>query len=186
MFLLLPVSAFVLCTMLLQQPGRPLRDSLLKAAVAWGALVVAISELLSLWHLFSFAGLLAAWGAIDGALLLAVLIQGRRAWPINLSRGTSYRSSERWMLACIAGVVLVVGFIAVVAAPNTWDAMESHLPRAFFWEQNRTIAFYPSPHFLQNIATPFAQFAIAQSFILLGNDRAANSMQFMGMVGSMV
>ena len=187
MLLLLPASAFLLSIWMLQDGERPLRSALLQAAVAWGVLVVATSELLSLWHLLTVAGLLAAWGLIDAMLLTAILVRRRRphiAFP-RLGGG-AYTVGELGMLACIAGVVVVVGLVAAVAAPNTWDAMESHLPRAFFWEQNHTIAFYPSPHFLQNVATPFAQFAIAQSFILLGNDRAANSMQFLGMIGSIV
>ncbi len=187
MFLLPPGLAFLLTALMLQDRERPLRGALLQTAVAWGVLVVATSELLSLWRLFTFSGLLASWGGIDAILLTAVLVRRHRP-RIVLHRpsGAAYTVGELGMLACITGVVLVVGLIAVVAAPNTWDAMESHLPRAFFWEQNHTIAFYPSPHFLQNIATPFAQFAIAQSFILLGNDRAANSMQFLGMIGSLV
>jgi hypothetical protein len=185
MFLLLPVTGFLLCIPMFLDRARPVRAALLYAAVAWGALVVATSEMLSLLQLFNFAGLVVAWVLIDAALFVVTLL--RRPWPIIPGLGgPPYTPGELGMLACILTVVLVVGVIAVIAAPNTWDAMESHLPRAFFWAQNQTISFYPSPHFLQNIATPFSQLAIAQSFILLGNDYAANSLQFFSMVGSTI
>ncbi len=187
MFLLPPCLAFPLLVLLFRRETSTLRGAILQAAVAWGGFVVATSELLSLAHALSFAGVLAAWAAIDAWLVLAVL--ARRPWAAPSARPRAadpFTAGQVAMLGCIGVVMVVTGFITVVAAPNTWDAMESHLPRAFFWVQNHTVAFFPSPHFLQNIATPFAQFAIAQSFILLGNDGTANSIQFLGMAGSVL
>jgi hypothetical protein len=187
---LLPLVSFLTCILLFRRADRPLRETLLHSAVAWGVLVVALTELLSLVRLMTVMGLTVAWGAVDFALILAVLASAGRGALVW--RRVVPEASAKWTLVeavLLAGVVLVVlvtGVVAIVAAPDTWDAMESHLPRAFFWAQNGGVALYPSPHFLQNLATPFAQYAIAQSFVLLGDDRAANLPQFLAMVGSLV
>jgi hypothetical protein len=183
-----PIVGFALLTLLFQNGERSWRKVVLHAAIVWGALVVLMTELLSLPHLLTYNALTTAWLVFDvagvGGLVALRRDQLRHGfWSATPAR---LKAHELLMFCGVGCIVTVVGLIAIVSAPNTWDAMESHLPRAFFWMQNRTVGFYPTPEFIQNLAPPFAAFVVAQSFILLGSDAAANCIQWLSMIGTLI
>lgn len=76
--------------------------------------------------------------------------------------------------------------LAVVAPPNTWDAMNYHLPRMIFWTINHTVRFYPTPDYAQLIFGPGAEFATLHSYLLWGGDRFVNLVEFSSFIGVIV
>ncbi|MEM7584320.1 MAG: glycosyltransferase family 39 protein, partial [Acidobacteriota bacterium] len=89
-------------------------------------------------------------------------------------------------LTAVAVIVALIGGIAWIAAPNTWDSMTYHLPRIMHWEQNQTLASYATHEPRQLYMSPWAEIAAAQFQILLGGDRFANLIQWFSMAGSLL
>jgi hypothetical protein len=163
------------------------RESALAASVAWGIIVVAMTEGLSAFHALAFAPLLVFWGLISCASFAVCL----RLWPRGaISKGTVARLFRRG--ASVPGV-LVIGIcliilttlvIALVAPPNTWDSMTYHMARVANWVDHRSVRDYPTHIIRQLYLGPWAEFAITHLQILSGGDRFANCVQFLAMLGS--
>lgn len=162
------------------------RRAMLHAAVAWGVLIMLITEGLSLVKGLTYDGAVAAWASVSVLVVAIVLLsrpwRRRREAPVS----APLMGGETVMLVLLGFVVLVVGVTGIVAPPNTWDAMESHMPRAFFWMQNHSIGFFPTAQYNQNLNPPFPEFAILQTMLLLGSDRAANMVEYVSMLGSVL
>ncbi len=86
--------------------------------------------------------------------------------------------------ACL--IVVLVAITALVSAPNVWDAMEYHLPRATMWMSNHSVHFYPTPDYAQLIFGPWAEFAMMQTELLSGSDRFVNLVEFLSFLFSAI
>ena len=166
--ILLPVIAYALMVLLGRWLDLGWRRAMLQSAVFWGLLITASTELLSIPHWLERGPLAAAWlGAVlVGAGCLVVVARGRRAVLITAAPGfvsLTLDWPERLMLLAIAAICVAICIVAVTAPPNTWDAMEYHLPRVFFWMQNHGVQNYQTPDYAQLVFSPFAEFTMLQS-----------------------
>lgn len=175
----LPLLAW-LCFLGMVGRDRP-REAVLLASVAWGVVVVVVTEVLSALGLLTSAGLGLAWAAI--ALLAAPAWRRMRSrppeWPRPSRSVLAYGAAVGWM---VAGT----GVIAVIAAPNTWDSMTYHLARVAHWAQDHSVGPYPTHILRQLHQPPWAEFAILQFQVLTGGDHWANLVQWFAMLGSLV
>jgi len=80
-------------------------------------------------------------------------------------------------------VLLLVGLIALLAPPNTFDSMTYHMSRVAHWAHQGSVAPYPTHIVRQITAPPLAEFAILQLQLLSGGDRLANLVQFFALCG---
>ena len=175
------------------------REALLTGTVVWGVLVVAFTEGLSLFGLLTWQWLVALWSlaAAVGMGVLVVLWGLTPRPPLHhVERGSSTatglrsgRPPGRMVVLAICGVVAVVviaGVTAIVAPPNTYDSMTYHLPRVMHWIQHQSVAHYPTHIPRQLHFPPGAEFILTHLYLLAGNDRLLNLVQWLGMVGSVV
>ena len=170
------------------------RLAFLQAFVIIGGLVWFITELLSIFRAINFACLASSWGIVCLATLAIVVkvtngaVRGAVLDEIRFVQ-KRLNSLPRGLLVILIIALLVVtilGLIAFVAAPNTWDSMTYHLSRVMHWEQNQSLGYYPTSIERQLHLGPFAEMAILNFQILAGNDRLANFVQFFAMVGCLV
>lgn len=185
MVLLLPLC-FIGLVLLMRSLHEGWRRATLEAMVVFGILVTAISELLSIPRALYEGPVILAWvcsAVVIGALLL---VRWRGLRRRSVMSGAAWTASEISMLIAMAGLVLITGIVAVVAPPNTWDVLEYHLPRAFFWAQNATVANYPTPDYAQLVFSPWSEFAVLQTYILSGGDRFSNCVEYVAYTGSIV
>ena len=173
---------------LLADPARGRRAAALDAAVLWGVAVFAITEALSLFHALTAAGLASAWLLTD---LAAAAALRRRTAPMpslrKLFQG-AYDGLDSIDLALLCGVALLlagVGVTAIVAPPNTTDALVYHLPRIVHWLDNRSVAFYATHEIRQLQMPPWAEYAMLQFHGLTGGDRFDCLVQWFSLVGSL-
>jgi 4-amino-4-deoxy-L-arabinose transferase-like glycosyltransferase len=185
---ILPIGALIALFLVFRKFRLPDgRALVLLAALAWGLLLTAITELLSAVRWLEFWPVAGAWG-IALALLVATLVVGKagrdflRPAPL-LARLSAF---DYVMLAYLLFVAVSTGVIAWVAAPNNWDSMTYHLSRVMHWMQNKSVAMYPTHILRQLHQNPWAEFAILQFQILSGDDRFANLVQWLSMLGSLV
>ncbi len=156
-----------------------LRDAFLRALVLCGSACVLITEALSVFHGFTRLGVICGWIVVIPLVAYVVGVRDAR-WPGNL------RALDVLSLIAIVGVVATVGLTALLSAPNSADAMAYHLPRVIYWVQARSVAFFPTPYLNQIMLQPFAEYAMAHTYLLSGGDRFVNLVQFTGFAGSIV
>lgn len=191
MLILLPLIAFALSCLLFRRTspsGRSWRTSCIQACVLWGTFVTISTESLSLVSSLNTAALALAWLAFIGTLAFLLYKHKRRPpaavaaprYPLFLT------VTENVLIFSAICIIITVGAIAVIAAPNTWDSMSYHMPRVAHWVQNNTVAFYPSAITRQLWASPWAEYAVAQLQILSQGDRFANMVQWWSMTGSII
>jgi hypothetical protein len=86
----------------------------------------------------------------------------------------------------IGVIVSLTGLIAFVAPPNNYDSMTYHLGRVVHWIQNHGVQHYPTNIDRQLFMPPWAEFAITHFYLLSADDRLANAVQWLSMLGSIV
>jgi dolichyl-phosphate-mannose-protein mannosyltransferase len=147
--------------------------------------VVLITELLSPLKLLTLAGLAMSW-AVALALALAW------GWRTDAFQGWAVSWPGRpngtlaGLAAPIVAIIAITGFIAAVGWPNTADSMSYHLARTEHWKQNASVAFYPTNIPRQLDFPPWAEYTMFQLVQLGGDERWANLVQWMSMLGSLV
>ena len=185
MFGFVPLIPFLALLLGCRRRGLPWRQSLLVAAIGWGALVTAITEGLSLFRAVTLPGLVGAWGAVGVATCL--FAAGGRAAPrqeASSRPGGPERAPETWLLIPIVGIVAALAVLGAGAAPNNYDSMTYHMSRVAHWVQNASVAHYPTHILRQIYQTPWAEYALLQMQVTCGGDQCANLVQWFAMVGS--
>jgi hypothetical protein len=165
------------------------RNHWLSACAGWGLAVAAITELLGATHALERTYVAIAWTLLAAVLasLIRLRVRGVRPHRNPAREPPEALRPMEWIL--LAGVVVVVGCVAVIAIlapPNNWDSMTYHMSRVAHWIQNRSVDHYPTSITRQLYLSPWAEFAILQFQILTANDRWANLIQWMSMVSSLV
>jgi hypothetical protein len=164
----------------------------LAAAVAWGVAVTAVTEFLNLLRLLTHRGLVGAWATILCVLLALLLVTDRRADTFSEKKSADGNGPARpdgfalFFLGAAAVIVLLLGVIAVVAAPNNYDSMTYHLARVAHWAQNHSVRHYPTHIPRQLFMPPWAEFAILNFQLLSQSDRLANLVQWFAMLGCLL
>ena len=203
MFVVIPIFCFCLIALVVYQMAKQpaalpsWRRSLLSAVVIWGVLLTALTELLSLFSLLTFGWVLALWLVATLATgTLYLWLKRREPWLKAVSfSGLSPRAlAKRFrlplplalFLAGVATILIIVGLIALIAPPNTWDSMTYHMPRVVYWIQDQSVAFYPTNIIRQLHQPPWAEYAILHLQLLSGGDYFANSVQWFSMLASLI
>jgi hypothetical protein len=157
------------------------RRSLLRSLVIWGSWIVVSTEVLSLFHGITVIGLSLAWTAFI-AVCLGGLFRSRK--PLAGLRGKFLVSGI--LLVPIAAIFLLTGLVAWLAAPDTADSLNYHMPRVAHWAQNRSVEHFSTGIEQQNSRPPFAEYAILHFYVLGQGDRLANFVQWLAMCGSVI
>jgi hypothetical protein len=189
MFLVLPVTAFLLFCRILREESMDWRRAILGAAVFCGTSVAVITEALSVGRLLTRAAVVLSWLAICVAEFFFLKFRTRRNSQVEHSTSSSANAldtSTKWLLAGAATIALLIGITAVVAPPSMWDAMDYHLPRVVMWMSNHSVRFYSTPDYAQLIWAPWAEYAMMHTYLLWGSDRFVNMIEFFSMTGCLI
>jgi hypothetical protein len=183
----LPILAYAFLFVVFQIRSRSWRASFLNAAVVWGALVVFVSEGLSVSQSLTPTALAVVWSATDlflacsaGWSLIGFRITPR---PVLTFHFLNLDWPDILLLAGVSVIVGLVGLTALLSPPNTSDVMTYHLPRVVHWLQQRSLAFYPTRDPRQLVQPPGAEFCILQLHALAGSDCLDNLPQWWSFVG---
>lgn len=199
MFNILPPLCYMLIFINVHRNKNDIRSSILWSAVIFGLLIALLTEILSLFNLLSFTYLSAGWLTCIFILLINYFIRikydlrgrgnNRLFWPFSLSNFADQITYDPypWMLLLgLSCIIAITGIIAVIAPPNTNDAMGYHMPRVMHWIQNHSVQHYPTNYAAQLFLSPWSAYAILNLQILSGGDRFANLVQWFSMVGSVI
>ncbi|MCX8037571.1 MAG: glycosyltransferase family 39 protein [Candidatus Sumerlaeia bacterium] len=196
MTLLLPVVFLLLTWSILarsrtQKQDRPSGDrwgeGLLAATVVAGLCVAASTEALSGFKALGRIPLAIFWSVAIAAVVAV-------GWKVGFARPTlraltlpaSFGWFEKTAAVLMILLATVLGVVALLAVPNTYDSLSYHLARVAHWEQNRSIAFYPTSILRQNHPPPFAEWCLLQTRLLSGSYQWVNLVQWAAMTVSLV
>ncbi|MCL4820248.1 MAG: hypothetical protein KJ067_13955 [Vicinamibacteria bacterium] len=174
----LPGAALLLTAAVLFGRGREWRDALLEAAAVAVAWTVLGTELLGAVGALRFWPVLAWWA---GGAALAALALARR--PPVVAWRPARPGLAALLLAAAAGWTLCQ---ALLAPPNTADALGYHLPRQVYWEQQGHVGHFATSVLRQVAMPPLAEFAGLHLRLLSGGDRFANLVQWAAWLGALL
>jgi hypothetical protein len=163
------------------------RDSFAVATLAWGWAVYAMTELLGAMHALTRPWLVMAWTLFSMSTLYLFARRARTlpGGPVHLLRSLLPSSpidkGSLLILAAVLGVVLLSGFLAVVAPSNSFDVVRYHLARVAHWAQNASVGHYAVADSHQLWLPPWSEYAQLHLLLLLGNDHLANLVQWFSM-----
>ena len=179
----LAFACFPLLWLLLAPRLRSWRVAFLLAAVGCATYAVAVIEILSPAGMVTRVALSLAWGMPLGALL-ALVLRGHSLLEPLASGWRWWRGEPIAILLTVYLATLLV--VALVAPPNTWDAMTYHMSRVAHWAQNGSVATYATHNARQVHMAPGSEFLILHARVLSGGDRLANTVQWLALVGCIV
>ena len=183
-FLVLP--AWVGAFFLFRKVFADWREAALAACVAWGIVIVVLTEGLSLFAALAFGPLLFAWGLITCASVVVCV----RYWPkAPVPALGPFRRELILPSLLIAGmcfILLATIVVTLVSPPNNWDSMTYHMARVANWVDHRSVRDYPTHILRQLYLGPWAEFAVTHLQILAGGDRFANLVQYVAMLGNVL
>lgn len=162
------------------------RRAFIDAAIVWGLVLTAITEVLSLVRALTLVWVSGAWGVVCMVSIFVLLRRRRAATSHSGPKRPQIPFSLSLLLLGVAAITAVVGVTAVFAAPNSWDAMTYHFSRVMHWIQDRSVAHYPTSILEQLYWSPWAEYAVLHLQLLSGEDHFANLVQWFSMVGSIV
>lgn len=184
MAIFLPVAVFFILCHAFRHYEDGIRESLLRAAVLSVTFLVLLTELLSAPYLITRDALIAAWFVTLIIILTFTLRSSKRNVPPPHAVLSSHLALiDIFLGATILAILAVIASIALIAPPNTADAMEYHLPRVLLWVSNHTVRNFPTADFAQLIQPPAAEFIHLHTYLLLGSDRLLNLVEFFALVG---
>lgn len=166
------------------------RASMMMASLAWGSIVVVLTELLNLNQKLDPSSLALAWGFVLIALLglLAALVYKAKARPGLPNLAQAREAIQAWlkeqdagiwaMLAVLGVQAILLGVVALAYAPNTFESMTYHLPRVMYWLQTHSLAHFAASNVRDIYFPPFAEFVFLHQFALAGGDRYLNLIQW--------
>jgi hypothetical protein len=187
MLAILPLLSLLLLFLILNDPRKDWRDSILSSTLVWGVLITVSTEILSLFRILTLSAALVWWLIVNltlGSIYYRLTKQGRRS--LKFPSLPKPNPVSLVLIAGIACIVAIVGLIAIIAPPNNWDSMTYHMTRVVHWIQNQSVAHYPTYYSAQLVHPPLAEFIIMHLQILSGSDRWANLVQWLSMVGSIL
>ena len=181
MLIAVPLAAFLTLFWCLRRIGAGLRDGFVWAALVWAIWLTLLTESLGLFRDLTGVTVATGWLAFGIASTLFLLRKRPGAKP---------RAPIAWqdilMLAGIGFLSGVVLLTAVLSPPNTWDAMDYHMPRIAMWASNHSVSFFPTPYTQQLFLAPWAEYAMLHLYLTAGGDRFVNLVEWFSMLGCSV
>ncbi len=165
-----------------------LRRKLLTAAVIWGVVVTAITEILSSLHLIAVVPLASIWAmaCAVGAVCSWRLAKRRLTLQPLRKSVASFSAFERLFSAMLVVLIFGTGINATFATPITFDAMTYHLTRIVHWQQQHSVVFFPTENLRQILFAPWAEYVLLHLQLLSGGDHYTNFVQWFSFLGCLV
>jgi hypothetical protein len=125
------------------------------------------SDALSLFSAFSTVGIAISWLFLLAVLGLSLwLSRSHFKFPVVV---LSIWDKAAYLL--VGFLVLLTGLTGLLVAPNNWDSLSYHLPRAAHWLQQQSLEFFPTDNARENVMTPLPNLLQAHFMSMSGGDQ---------------
>ncbi|MGH7582289.1 MAG: hypothetical protein ACREL5_03575 [Gemmatimonadales bacterium] len=177
--ILLPFLAIAIWAGVFRRRGWTWLVATTAAFVAFGVAISVFTELQSLLGALTYAGSAAAWGIALVAGLVAWRTPALLPPPQDDDGEGEGGRIPRPVLAGIGLILVLTLLTALVAPPNSYDAMTYHLTRVEQWAMHRSLAPYATFDTRQLFMPSWSEYAMLQFRLLSGGDHFANLVQWM-------
>lgn len=184
MLVFLPLLAFAFLADGFRRKQADWRESLLLASVPWSLFVAFITEVLTQFRFLTWIGIAWSWLVFAFLCFMWSWKTGRATQTgADVADTTKEKNSplpwdDRASLIIMVAIGTLIALTALVSAPNTWDAMEYHLPRVVEWINDRGVQFFPTIDWAQLNQPPFAEYVMLHLDLLYGSDRLVALVQW--------
>lgn len=161
------------------------RLALIQSLIVWAAYLVIGTEILSWFSAIHKVSLIIFWS-------LPILLGWGWIWWW-LKRGKILRLPVVYHRDSWAGTILdlfvililvITAVVALVAPPNSSNALIYRMSRVAHWAQAETVAHYPTEIESQNSNAPGAELVQLNLYVLTDGDRTANLVAWMAFAGT--
>lgn len=180
-----PISLFAALMIIALRAEHSRRNAILISSAIFTFALVALIEFLSIFQHVDITAL------TSGYVVLAIVAWTWvfRTTPRQMAKKSPqspFSSIEKFCLAVIGIVLIGLLLGASFSPPNTWDAVQYHMPRVKMWAQAQAVQHFPTHYYVQLFSPPLAEFMILSSMVLSGTDALANLVQFMAFAGCLL
>jgi 4-amino-4-deoxy-L-arabinose transferase-like glycosyltransferase len=194
---LLVILPFLLMCAFWKRRLRTWSETFLSAAVAWGAFLIGLTELLSRFDLLTRGATAFGWLIVSVLVCLATRFLPQR----DQVRPAAHDVISRFVKIFLFVVAGILAIQAWIGPPNSWDAMTYHLPRVLHWIQDRNVNYYPvqflpidasrnwyygSQQIRQLTMAPGAEYAVLNLQLVSGGERFSSLVQWFAYVGCLI
>lgn len=179
---LLPVGAFILiCIINVVRKKSPV-ESVANAWITISLYAWGVMELLSTFECWNKLSTLVAWSGMLVALLIYSTKIGLWYKVVHYMQSDSnllkqYFKSHKYIIFQTM-FLLIVLLTALTRSQNLADNLTHRLPKIMHWIQNSSVKHFATSSLAQIQYTNFSEYLNAQIYILGGNDRIINIVQF--------
>ncbi|MFW5713414.1 MAG: hypothetical protein ACOCYU_01955 [Brevefilum sp.] len=161
------------------------RLALIQTTILWGTYLILGTEILSLFTAIHRTSLSIMWALPILAVIVWMFVWLKRGKILRLPVVYHRNSWVGFVLDMFVILILVVtALVALISPPNSYAAMVTRMSRVAHWEQNETLAHYPTGIESQNSNTSGAEQIALNFYILGGDDRAVNIVAWIGFAGA--
>jgi 4-amino-4-deoxy-L-arabinose transferase-like glycosyltransferase len=169
------------------------KELLIISALSFSAIVVFITEALSLLHRLNYQFLLIGWSLITLALIVYLYLNNQKArdftanlWIVIRKKLADLTITDKIFLATASLILLLIFAAALIYPPNNWDSMTYHMARITSWISHQSLSHYPTDITRQLYQPPFAEYVIMNFGILSRGDIFSNTVQLIFLLFSIV
>lgn len=161
------------------------KELLIGSALIFAAILVGITELLSLLHLLNYQFVLINWLLVSLPLIIYLYLNNIKVRAFNISFKNTIRrkisqltKTDKIILSASAIILLLIFMQGLLYPPNNYDSMTYHMARITSWISHQSVAHYPTAIVRQLYQPPFAEYVIMHLDILSRTDLFSNNVQF--------
>ncbi len=160
------------------------RLALIQASIVWGGYLILGTEILSLFGIINRLSLSIMWGFpfLVGVIWVWLWLKSGKILRLPV-----VYHSDSWMGVILDSLVILIlvitAIIAIITPPNSSEAMVSRMSRVAHWEQNQTLAHYPTGIETQNSNSPGAEMIFLNFYILDKHDGLINFVAWLSFAG---
>ncbi|MDP9076226.1 MAG: glycosyltransferase family 39 protein [Bacteroidota bacterium] len=169
------------------------KELLIISALSFSAVVVLLTEILSLFHQLNYQFLLIGWSVVTLALIIFLYRNNQLTrnftsglWMETRQKISYLTKADKALFIASVLILTLVSISAIIYPPNNWDAMTYHMARITSWVSHQSVAHYPTDITRQLYQPPFAEYVIMNFGILSRSDVFSNLVQFIFLLFSVI
>jgi 4-amino-4-deoxy-L-arabinose transferase-like glycosyltransferase len=157
---------------------------LIYSFIAISFFVFFTSEVLSIFHLFDYNGILISW-LFYNLTISFYIIKNREKIKLDKLIELIKNKKNKIILLIFSGFITLLLIQCIVYPPNNWDSLTYHMGRIPHWILNKSITPFPTHIYRQIYSPPFAELFISHVNILSKSDIFSNLVQLFFFIGSL-
>ena len=161
------------------------RLALVQTLILWGIYLSLGTEILGVFNAINRLSISLMWllPILIGILWVWIWLKQRKVLRLPI---IYHRDSWAGLVLdfLVILILIVTAWVAIVAPPNSSEAMVTRMSRVAHWEQNQSLAHYPTGIEAQNNNSPGAELIMLNFFLLVGHDGAVNVVAWLFFAGS--